>query len=142
MFCEMINVALVNENVVYAHNMSKQPPHMKLKRKEFLHSIARNLVTVFVTQIYKVLTLSTKIKKAIIWCGFASDSHESTMRNTEDYSAMSRQRGRCDLCERGRDAKTQFVYKSCALYACKDHMSMTIVCDACRIQDAEGEESK
>ena len=63
MFCEMINVALVNEYVVYAHNMSKQQPHMKLKRKEFLHSIARHLVTAFVTQIYNVPRRQQKSKK-------------------------------------------------------------------------------
>ena len=61
MFCGMTNVALVNAYVVYAHNMRKQQPHMKLKRKEFLLSIARHLVTTFVTQRYKGPTLSTKI---------------------------------------------------------------------------------
>ena len=39
MFYGVVNVALVNAFVVYAHNMHKQQRHMKLKRKEFLLSI-------------------------------------------------------------------------------------------------------
>ena len=122
--------------------MRKQQPHMKQKRKEFLLSIARYLVTVFATQIYKFLTLSTKIKDILILRGFALDSNKSTARNIDDYSAMSRKRGRCHLYDRGRDVKTQFVCKSCSLYACKDDVSMTITCDDCSIQDAEGKETK
>ena len=142
MFYGMVNIASVNAFVIYAYNMRKQQPHMKLKRKEFLFSIARHLVTVFATQRYKFLTLSTKIKDVLILRGFALDSNKSTARNTEDYSAMLRKRGRCHLCDRGRDVKTQFVCKLCVLYACNDNVSMTITCDDCNIQDAEGKETK
>ena len=138
----MVNLALVNAFVINAYNMRKQQPHMKLRRKEFLLSIARYLVTVFTTQRFKFLTLSTKIKDVLILRGFALDSNKSTARNTEDYSAMSRKRGRCHLCDRKRDVKTQFVCKSCALYACKDDVSMKITCDDCSIQDAESKETK
>ena len=58
----IVNDALVNAFVVYAHKMRKQQPHMKLKRREFLLSIAQHLVSAFATQRYKFLTLSTKIK--------------------------------------------------------------------------------
>ena len=47
MFQGMVNIALVNAFVVYVHNMRKQQTHMNLKRKEFLLSIARHLVTPF-----------------------------------------------------------------------------------------------
>ena len=95
--------------------MCKQQPHMKLRRKEFLLSIARHLVTVLTTQRYKFLILSTKIKDVLILRGFALDFNKSTARNTEDYSAMLRKRGHCHLCDRGKDVKTQFVCKSCTV---------------------------
>ena len=79
MFYGVVNVALVNAFVVYAHSMRKQQRHMKLKRKEFLLNIARHLVTLFAAQRYKFPRLSRKIKEAIILCGFALDSHESTV---------------------------------------------------------------
>ena len=91
MFYEVVNVSFVNAFAVYAHNMCKQQRHMKPKRKEFLFSIARHLVTPFAAQRYKSPKLSRKIKEAVILCGFAPDSHESTVQNTEDenYSAMA-----------------------------------------------------
>ena len=80
--------------------MRKQQSHMKLKRKEFLLSIERHLVTAFATQRYKFPALPTQIKKAIILCGFVPDSNKNTARNAEDYSAISRKIGRCHLCDR------------------------------------------
>ena len=144
MFYGVAKVALVNAFVLYAQNMRKQQRHMKLKRKEFLLSIARHLVTPFAAQRYKFPRLTRKIKEAIILCGFALDSHESIVQNTEDegYRAMAGKRRRCYLCDRRKDVKTQFVCRLCELYACKDHMSMTIICNACKIQDAEDEESE
>ena len=117
---------------------------MKPKRKEFLLSIAGHLVTPFAAQRYKFPRLSRKIKEATILWGFAPDSHESTVQNTEDedYRAIAGKRRRCHLCDRGKDIKTQFVCKLCALYPCKDHMSMTIICNVCKDQDVEGEEFK
>ena len=79
MFSGVVNVALVNTFVVYPHTMRKQQRHMKLKRKEFLLNIARHLVTLFAAQRYQFPRLSRKIKEAIILCGFALDSHESTV---------------------------------------------------------------
>ena len=101
---------------------------MKLKRKEFLFSIAQHLVTPFAAQRYKFPRLSRKIKEVRNLCGFAPNSHENTVQNIEDedYRSMVGKRGRCYLCDRGEDVKTQLVCKLCALYACKDHMSMTI----------------
>ena len=144
MFYGVVNVAFVNAFVVYAHNMRKPQRHMKLKCKKFLLSIAPILVTPFAAQRYKSPKLSRKIKEAIILCGFAPDSYESTVQNTEDedYRAMAGKRGRCHLCDRGKDVKTQFVCKLCALYACRDHMSIAIICSACKVQDAQGEESE
>ena len=144
MFYGVVNVALVSAFVVCARNMRKQERYMKLKRKEFLPSIARHLMTPFAAQRYKFPRFSRKIKEVIILCGFASGSHESTVQNTEDedYRAMVGKRGHCHLCDRGKDVKTQFVCKLCALYACKNHMSMTITGIACKVQDAEGKESE
>ena len=124
--------------------MRKQQRHMKRKRKEFLLSIARHLLTLFAAQRNKFPRFSRKIKEAIILCGFAPNSHESTVQNTEDedYRAMAGKRGRCHLCDRGKDVKTQFVCKLCALYASKYHMSITTTCNACKVQDVEGEESE
>ena len=54
-------------------------------------------------------------------------------------------RGREDavICATGeKDVKTQFVCKLCALFDSEDHMSMTIIFNACKVQDAEGEESQ
>ena len=100
----VVNVTLVNAFVVYAHNKHKQQRRMKLKRKEFLLSFARHLVTSFAAQRYKFPRLSRKIKEAIILGWFAPDSHESTVQNTEDedYRAMAGKRGRCHLCNRGK----------------------------------------
>jgi len=50
MFYGMINIAAVNELVIYANNMRKDQPEKKIKRKYFLLRIARDLVTQFVTQ--------------------------------------------------------------------------------------------
>ena len=82
-----------------------------------------------------------KIKETLILCEFAPNPNKNTARNTKDYSATSRKRGRCQSCNRGRDIKTQIVCKPCALYACKNHINMTI-CDACRIQDAEDDKTE
>ena len=144
MFYGLVNVALINAFFVYTHQHAQTQRHVKLTRKEFLLSIARHLATTFAAQKYKFPRLSRKIKQAIVLCGVAPDSHESTVQNTEDedYRAMAGKRVLCHLCDRGKDVKTHFVCKLCALYACKDHMSMTIICNACKVQDAEGEESE
>ena len=72
-------------------------------------------------------------------CGFVSDSEENTMQDPEDYEAISRKRGRCHVCSRSRDVKTQFVCKGCGHYVCKDHMSMTVTCDTCKNKDETDE---
>jgi hypothetical protein len=46
----MINIAVVNALVIYAHNMRKDQPEKKIKRKGFLLRNAHDLVTPFVTQ--------------------------------------------------------------------------------------------
>jgi len=45
----MINIAAVNALVIHAHNMRKDQPEKKIKRKDFLPRIAHDLVTPFVT---------------------------------------------------------------------------------------------
>jgi hypothetical protein len=50
MFYGIINIAAVNALVIYAHNMRKDQPEKKIKRKGFLLRIAHDLVTPFVTQ--------------------------------------------------------------------------------------------
>jgi hypothetical protein len=50
MFYGMISIAVVNALVIYAHNMCKDQPEKKIKRKDFLLGIAHDLVTPFVTQ--------------------------------------------------------------------------------------------
>jgi hypothetical protein len=90
MFYGMINTAAVNALVIYAHNMRKDQPEKKIKRKYSLLRIAHDLVTQFVTEQYKLSTLSRNIKTAIIICGFVSDSEENTMQDPEDYKVISR----------------------------------------------------
>ena len=68
-------------------------------------------------------------------CGFASDSEANTVQDPEDYEAISRKRGRCHVCSRSRDVKTQFVCKGCGHYVCKDHMSMIVTCVTCKNKD-------
>jgi len=45
----MINIAAVNALVIYAHNMGKDQPEKKIKRKDLLLRIAHDLVTPSVT---------------------------------------------------------------------------------------------
>jgi len=129
MFYGMINIAVVNVLVIYAHNMRKDQPEKKTKRKDILLRIAHDLVTPFVTQRYKLSSLPKNIKTAIVMCGFVSDSEEDTMHDPEDYEAISRKRGCRHVCSRSRDVKTQFVCKGCGHYISKDHMSMIVTCD-------------
>jgi len=77
-----------------------------IKRKDFLLRIVHDLVTPFVTQRYKLPTLPRNIKTAIVMCGFVSDSEENTTQDPEDHEAISRKRGRCQVCCRSRDVKT------------------------------------
>jgi hypothetical protein len=119
----------------HAHNMRKDQPEKKIKRKDFLLRIAHDLVTPFVTQRYKLPTLPRNIKTAIVMCEFVSDSEDNTMQDPEDYEAISRKRGRCHVCSRRRDVKTQFVCKGCGHYVCKDHTSMIVTCDTCKKKD-------
>jgi len=88
MFYDMISIAAVNSLVIYAHNMRKDQPEKKIKRKEFLLGIAHDLVTPFVTQRYKLSSLLKNIKTTIVMCGFVSDSEEDTMQDLEDYEAI------------------------------------------------------
>jgi len=62
MFYGMINIAAVNALVIYAHNMCKDQPEKKIRRKNFLLRIAHDMVTPFVTQQYKLPTLPRNIK--------------------------------------------------------------------------------
>ena len=45
MFYGMINIGAVNALVIYAHNMRKDQPEKKKKRKDFLVIIPHDLVT-------------------------------------------------------------------------------------------------
>jgi hypothetical protein len=72
-------------------------------------------------------------------CGFVSDSEENTMQDSEDYDAISRNRGRCHVCSRSRDVSTQFVCEGCGLHVCKDHTSMNVTCDTCKNKDETDE---
>jgi hypothetical protein len=96
-------------------------------------------VTPFVTQRCRLLTLPRNIKTAIVMCGFVSDSEENTMQDPEDYEAISRKRGRCHVCSRSRNVKTQFVCRGCGHCVCKDHMSMIVTCDTCKNKDETDE---
>jgi len=127
----MINIVAVNALVIYAHNMRKDQPEKKIKRKNCLPRIAHDLVTPFVTQQYKHSSLPRNIKTAIVMCGFVSDSEENTMKYPDDYEAISSKQGRSHICSRSRDVKTQFVCKGCGHCVCKDHMSMIFTCDTC-----------
>ena len=120
MFYGMINIAARNALVIYAHNIGKDQPEKKIKRKDFLLRIAHDLVTPFLTR-KKISTLPRNIKTATVMCGFVSDSEENTMQDPEDYEAISRKRGCCHVCSRSRDVKTQFVCKRCGHYVCKDY---------------------
>jgi len=80
-FCGMINIAAVNALVIYAHNLRKDQPERKIKRKDFVLRIAHDLVTPFVTQRYKLPTLPTNIRTATVMCGFVSDSEENIMQD-------------------------------------------------------------
>ena len=100
--------------------------------RSYLNHLVHDLVTPFVTQRYKLPTLTRNIKIAIVMCGFVSDSEENTTQDPEDYEAISRKRGRCHICCRSRDVKTQFVCKGCGHYVCKDHMGMIVTCDTCK----------
>jgi len=135
----MINIAAVNALVIYAHNMRKDQPEKKIKRKDFLLRIAHGLVTPSVTQRYKLSTLPRNIKTAIVTCGFVSHSEENTMQDPEDYEAISRKRGRYHVCSKSRDVKTQFVCKRCGHYACKDYVGMIVTCDTCKDKDETDE---
>jgi len=90
MFYGMINFAAINALVIYAHNMHRDQPEKKIKRKDFLLRIAHDLAKPLVTQRYKLYLLPTNIKTAIGMCGFVSDSEENTMQDLEDYEAISR----------------------------------------------------
>jgi len=125
----MISIAAVNALVIHAHNMRKDQPEKKIKRKNFLLRIANEP---FVKERYKRSSLPRNIKTAIVMCGFVSDSEEDTMQDPEDYEAISRKRGRCHVCS-SRDVKTQFVCKGREHYVCKDHMSMIV--DTCKKKD-------
>jgi len=43
--------------------------------------IAHDLVTPFLTQLYKLSTLPRNIKTTIVMCRFVSDSEENTMKD-------------------------------------------------------------
>ena len=92
-FYGTINIAAVNALVTYAHNMRKDEPEKKIKRKDFLLRIARDLVTPFVTQRYKLPTLPRNIKTATVMCRFVSDSEENTMQDLEDHEAIQESEG-------------------------------------------------
>jgi len=49
-FYGMINIDAVNALVIYAHNLRRDQPEKKTKRKYFLLRIAHDLVIPFVTQ--------------------------------------------------------------------------------------------
>jgi len=100
-----------------------------------LFRIAHDLVTPFVTPQNKLSTLPSNIKTAIVMCGFVSDSEENTLQDPEDYEKISRKRGRCHVCSRSRDAKTQFVCEGYGHYVCKDYMSAIVTCDTCKNKD-------
>ena len=91
MFYGMINIAVLNEWVIYAHNIRKDQREKKIKRKEFLLRTAHYLVTPSVTQQYKLSSINRNIKTATVMCGFVSDSEESTVQDPEDYEAISRE---------------------------------------------------
>ena len=133
---------LVNALVIYANNTRKDQHDKKIKRKFFLLRLTHDLVTQFVTQRYKLSTLPRNIKTAIVMCGFVSDSEENTMQDPEDYEAISRKQRHCHVCHRSRDVKTQFVFKGCGHYICKDHMSMIVTCDICKNKDETDEFDK
>ena len=136
MFYGMINTAALNALVIYAHNMLKEQLEKKIKRRI---RTAHDLVTPFVTQRYKLSSLPRNIKTAIVMCWFVSNSEENCMQDPEDYEAISRKRGRCHVCSRSRDVKTQFVRKGCGHYFCKHHMSMIVACDTCKNKDETAE---
>ena len=83
-FYGMINIAAVNALVICAHNLRKDHPEKKIKRKDFLLGIAHDLVTQFVTQRYRLPTLPRDIRTATVMCGFLSDSEENTMQDPEE----------------------------------------------------------
>ena len=139
MFYGMISIAAVNALVIHAHNMRKDQLEKTLKRKEFLLRIAHDLVTPFVTQRYKLPTLPRNITTAIVMCGFLYETEGNVRQGPEDYEAISRKRGRCHVCSRNRDVKTQFVCKGCGHYVCKDHMSMIVTCKTCKNRDESDE---
>ena len=72
-------------------------------------------------------------------CGFVSNSEESSMQDPVDYKAVSRKHRCCHVCSKNRDVKTQFVFKGCGHYICKDHRSMFVTCDTCKNKDETDE---
>jgi hypothetical protein len=89
--------------------------------------IAFDLVVLFVTHRNKLPTPHRNIKTAIIMGGFVSDSEENTIRDPQDYEAITRNGGRCHVCSRTRDVETQLSAKDVDITSDKDHMSMLLV---------------
>jgi len=101
MFYGMISIDAANALVISAHNMRTYQPEKKIKRKDLLLRTAHDLVTPFVTQLYKLSTLPSNIKTAVVVCGFVSESEENTTQDPEDYEAISSKRGRAVLYAAG-----------------------------------------
>ena len=108
MFYGMINIAVVNALVIYAHNMRKAEPE----------NCTWSGDTICKTTIHTCFT-NWERQTAIVMCGFVSDSEENTMEDPEDYEAISRKRGRRHVCSRSRDVKTQFVAKDVDITSAK-----------------------
>jgi len=69
--------------------------------------------------------------------GFVSDSEENTMRDPEDYEAITREQWRCHVRSRTRDVKTTCLQRIWTLHLQRPYEYVT--CDTCKNKDETDE---
>lgn len=141
LFYDIINISLINAYIVYNCNQQRLNPNFKCKRKVFLKEVAKQLIAPEARRRFACPQTSRKNKTIIQLCGFVGPDVPGAAAQQVPGAAVPQvpgaaapggnKRGRCSMCDRKKDTKTNCVCSKCHAFVCKTHASTTYVCQQC-----------
>lgn len=125
-FFNLLNIAGINSQIIYTMNTDE-----KQTRRSFLLSISTEMIKPQIMKRIHTTNIPRELGKrcaSFLHCNEPSTSKDQCFE-VEEEKRPRLGKGRCHLCPRKQDKKTQITCVKCHQFTCKSHQN--IVCDEC-----------
>ncbi|XP_069680912.1 piggyBac transposable element-derived protein 4-like [Periplaneta americana] len=132
-FYSLLDIAGINAQIIYCANEANQ----RSNRRIFLKEMSLSLLKPRLIERAKIPSLPTHIAT------FLQKYKEPRIEEVEEAEEpVSRKRGRCVACGRGKNVTTTIRCDICRHFMCKRHVHITHICERCQVTNEVSDEKK